>query len=90
MTFSDTSAPSEPDNLTVLHELYAGLPDAERYQRVAYDVFHFMLASQANMYAALSWTLINVLTQDTQHVEQIQMEIDALRRKHGQFGSCAR
>ena len=49
------------DNLTSLHEMYADLSEAERYRKVALNVFQFHLASQANTYAALSWTFINIL-----------------------------
>ncbi len=42
----------EPEtNLEALHQAHASFPEAERFRRVAYDVFHFHLASQANMYA---------------------------------------
>ena len=42
----------EPEsNLEALHQSHADKPDAERFRSVAHDVFHFHLASQANMYA---------------------------------------
>ncbi len=44
--------PGEPaSNLHALHALHGDLPPAERFRRVAIDVFHFHLASQANLYA---------------------------------------
>eukprot|EP00118_Oscarella_pearsei_P010338 m.63062 g.63062 ORF g.63062 m.63062 type:complete len:469 (+) comp35137_c0_seq1:203-1609(+) len=63
------------DNLTSLHEMYAHLPDAERYHKVAVNVFQFHLASQANMYAALSWTLINLLLHRDTCMEGVLREV---------------
>lgn len=47
--------------LDALHELYAALPETERFAAVARDVMILHLASLSNLYAALSWTLINLL-----------------------------
>ena len=49
------------DMLESLHELYRELPEAQRHQHVARDVVMLHLASQSNLYAAISWTLINLL-----------------------------
>lgn len=51
--------------------------------QVAYDVFHFHLASQANMYAALSWTMINLLTQDKKYLATVKAELQRLRDSQG-------
>ena len=51
----------EGDMLEDLHELYADRPAADRHERVARDVMILHLASQSNLYAALSWTLVNLL-----------------------------
>jgi len=51
----------EADMLESLHELYRELPEAERFERVARDVIILHLASQSNLYAALSWTLVQLL-----------------------------
>ncbi len=52
---------TEGDMLETLHETHASLPPDERKKRVARDVMILHLASQSNLYAALSWTLINLL-----------------------------
>jgi cytochrome P450 len=49
------------DMLDALHELYRELPEAACFERVARDVIILHLASQSNLYAAMSWTLINLL-----------------------------
>jgi cytochrome P450 len=51
----------EGDMLEALHESYAALPESERGTRVACDVMILHLASLSNLYAALSWTLVNLL-----------------------------
>jgi cytochrome P450 len=52
---------SEGDMLEALHELYRDRPEDERRRLVARDVMILHLASQANLYAALSWTLVQLL-----------------------------
>ena len=37
------------------------LPEAQRLEHVARDVIDLHLASQSNLYAAMSWTLVNLL-----------------------------
>ncbi|HET6583422.1 MAG TPA: cytochrome P450 [Nannocystaceae bacterium] len=51
----------EHDLLESLHEAHADAPASERDARVARDVVILHLASQSNLYAALSWTLVNLL-----------------------------
>ena len=51
----------EGDMLEALHELYRDLPEAARFEHVARDVIILHLASQSNLYAAISWTLVNLL-----------------------------
>jgi cytochrome P450 len=51
----------EGDMLESLHELYAADPEPLRHSRVARDVMLLHLASLANLYAALAWTLVNLL-----------------------------
>eukprot|EP00045_Choanoeca_perplexa_P011188 m.117273 g.117273 ORF g.117273 m.117273 type:complete len:529 (+) comp15542_c0_seq3:1429-3015(+) len=81
--FTESSVPRN-DNLTELHSLYLELPEEERYRRVAIDVFHFQLASQANMYAGIAWSLVRLLTTDDDlHLERVRKEIDHVRGQHG-------
>jgi hypothetical protein len=47
--------------LEALHGLYRELPLASRFEHVARDVIILHLASQSNLYAAISWTLVNLL-----------------------------
>lgn len=47
--------------LETLHETYAALSEGERHAKVARDIMILHLASQSNLYAALSWTLVNLL-----------------------------
>ena len=51
----------EDDMLERLHELYADASEAERRRFVGRDVVLLHLASVANLYAALGWTLVNLL-----------------------------
>lgn len=51
----------EGDMLESLHEAYASAPERERDALVARDIVILHLASQSNLYAALSWTLVNLL-----------------------------
>jgi cytochrome P450 len=48
------------DFLEALHEEYAQLPDAERYEKVACQVLAIHMASQSNLFAAVAWTLVNI------------------------------
>ncbi len=52
---------AEGDMLEALHEAYASQGPAVQRRRVARDVMILHLASQSNLYAALSWTLVNLL-----------------------------
>ena len=82
VTASTSAGGSEvEDSLSVLHQQYAHLPEAERRTRVAYDVFHFLVASQANMYAALSWNLIHLLTLPS--ATAVVAEMAALKQARG-------
>lgn len=51
----------EGDMLEALHALYRDRPEASRLEHVARDVIILHLASQSNLYAAISWTLVNLL-----------------------------
>ena len=48
------------DNLDALHALYADRTEEQRNWRVARDVIVLHLASQTNLYAALSWTIVQL------------------------------
>ena len=50
------------DFLARLYASYADLPEPERDPAVARDVIMLHLGSQSNLYAALAWTFINVIT----------------------------
>jgi cytochrome P450 len=77
---------SDVNNLAVLHSLYRNLPDSERFRRVGIDVFQMHVASQSNMYAALSWTLIRLLTEDSSHLNSVRREIQSFLDQHGDAG----
>lgn len=51
----------EDDILDKLHEIFAGDADDARRDRVAKNVLILHLASLANLYASLGWTLVNLL-----------------------------
>jgi len=51
----------EHDMLEHLHAAYGDQPPAARHARAATDVMILHLASQTNLYAAMAWTLINLL-----------------------------
>lgn len=51
----------EGDMLEALHDLYASESVDDRHRKVARDVMILHLASLSNLYAALSWTLVNLL-----------------------------
>jgi len=53
---------AEGDFLEQLFASYDDLPEAERHVAVARDVIMLHLGSQSNLYAALAWTFINVIT----------------------------
>ena len=51
---------------------------------MAIDVFHFQLASQANMYAGIAWCLVRLLTTDDGlHLERVRKEIEHVRDQRG-------
>lgn len=70
------------DNLTSLCGLYSDLPAAERAELVARDVYHFHLASLANMYAALAWTVVMLLASPP-HMAAVRKEMDEAVAQHG-------
>jgi hypothetical protein len=75
------------DNLNALHECFKQeSPDVssrERARMCAHAVFQFHLASQANLYAALSWTLVNLLTQAAADAGRVLEEHESMCRKFG-------
>ena len=71
------------DNLTGLYETYFDLSEDQRHRAVAIEIVQFHMASQANMYAALSWTLINLLLHQDMCMERMVDEITKARNCHG-------
>jgi cytochrome P450 len=75
------------DNLNTLHEgfkqEFPGLSDRARSRLCAHTVFQFHLASQANLYAALSWTLVNLLTEPAAQASRVLEEHERLCRDFG-------
>ncbi len=70
----------EDDMLEELHRMYAAQPDAERHASVARDVMVLHLASLSNLYAAMGWTFVHLLS-DTAHQERAMRDdafLDAL------------
>jgi cytochrome P450 len=61
----------EGDVLESLHELYGSRAVSDRHALVARDVMILHLASQSNLYAAMSWTLVNVLSHP-QHLTRVR------------------
>ena len=71
----------EEDLLDTLHELFAGDADAARHERVAKNVMILHLASLANLYASLGWTLVNLLLHPT-HRAAVDAEAAALAARY--------
>ena len=75
------------DNLNALHEgfkqEFPGLDRRARSRLCAHAVFQFHLASQANLYAALSWTLVNLLTRPAALASRVVEEHERLCRAFG-------
>jgi hypothetical protein len=75
------------DNLNTLHngfkQEFPGLSERARARMCAHTVFQFHLASQANLYAALSWTLVNLLTQPAALASRVVEEHERLCRDFG-------
>jgi len=71
----------EGDMLEQLHELFAGDADGVRHERVAKNVMILHLASLANLYASLAWTLVNLLLHP-EHRAAIEHEAAALAARH--------
>jgi len=68
---------SEGDFLEQIHASYQDLPEAERGVAMARDVIMLQLGSQSNLYAALAWTFVNVVTRPDL-VERVLAGDDAL------------
>src|SRR5262249_43381911 len=49
------------DYLQRLHESFSDLPTGERERQTARDVIVIHMGAQSNLYAALAWTLVNLL-----------------------------
>lgn len=67
----------EDDMLEQLHAAYGDVPTETRHARAAKDVMVLHLASQTNLYAAMAWTLINVL-RHPDHRRTVEAECAAL------------
>jgi cytochrome P450 len=72
----------EGDMLDQLHDLFAADDDATRYARVAKNVMILHLASLANLYASLAWTLVNLL-QHPEHRAAVEAEAAGLAAAYG-------
>jgi cytochrome P450 len=70
------------DMLERLHEAYGDQPPALRHARAAKDVMILHLASQTNLYAAMAWTLINLL-RFPEHQRAVENERAALAAANG-------
>lgn len=53
--------PATGDFLDTIHESYADLPHGEREIHTARDLMVLHMGAQSNLYAALGWTLVNLL-----------------------------
>jgi cytochrome P450 len=71
----------EDDMLEQLHALFAGDADAARHERVAKNVMILHLASLANLYASLGWTLVNLLLHP-EHRTAVEAEAAALAARY--------
>lgn len=56
----------------------SGGDETKKWRKVACSVIQFQVASQANLYAAASWTLINLLTQPKAKLGQLQSHLKQL------------
>jgi cytochrome P450 len=72
----------ENDMLEQLHVLFADDPEDVRHERVAKNVMILHLASLANLYASLAWTLVNLLLHP-QHRAAVEAEADAVAARYG-------
>lgn len=70
----------ESDMLDSLHQLYRDEPEPKRFENVARDVILLHLASQSNLYAAISWTFVNLLLHP-QWLRRVEAEYAALRER---------
>ena len=70
-------------NLHALYNHHASEPEDTRFNLIAIDVYHFHLASQANMYAAMSWTFVNLLTKSEAKLDRVIEEQAILFKIHG-------
>jgi cytochrome P450 len=73
----------EGDMLDELHALFADDADAARHARVAKNVMILHLASLANLYASLAWTLVNLL-QHSEHRSAVEAEGTQLAAAYGE------
>ncbi len=69
--------PPVDDFLTQILDSYGDLPDEERAVAAARDVIVIHMGSQSNLYAALAWTLVNLL-QRPELVARVRGGDDAL------------
>ena len=73
----------EDDMLDQLHALFADEPETTRHARVAKNVMILHLASLANLYASLAWTLVNLL-QHPEHRTGVEAEAARLTAVYGE------
>ncbi len=68
------------DFLDQIRESYADLPAGERERGIARDVVMLHLGAQSNLYAALAWTLVNILLHPDLHNRVAAGDDDLLER----------
>jgi cytochrome P450 len=68
------------DYLQQMWDAWADAPDGERAMQVARDVMIIHMGAQSNLYAALAWTLVNVLLRPELHAKILAGDDGLLER----------
>jgi cytochrome P450 len=68
------------DYLQQMWDAWADAPDGERAMQVARDVMIIHMGAQSNLYAALAWTLVNVLLRPELHAKILAGDDELLER----------
>ena len=76
------------DFLEALLEQYKDLPHEKQYLQSTIDILVLHMASQSNLYAAISWTLVNLLLYPS-YLQRVREKIKELKEKYDNWFSEA-
>lgn len=73
------------DFLEAMFDEFSDLPEKEQAIRATCSILAIHMASQSNLFAAVAWTIVNILQYHEQFAA-VMNEIDGLKERYGEKG----